>query len=221
MADSVSPLGDPFQLLRWTLIAIVCSRRKHGAHAIMFPQWTSHDEVAHHLEIAVRILGVDASSIDFGLKLLDDMVGVRKHYESDRLPILNVQPPQATQGLGARCLTIVFSEHPQLRSCSGCAARASGRSQQACPREGPILPRALLPPAFRVEKRDVTMHVLEPRLLAVCRTDGCKLFVVAAEIAVYDLRSRIGNLHCLGHHLRAITVACHVQRDGFAIFFEC
>ena len=52
------------------------------------------------------------------------------------------------------------------------------------------------------------------------RTDCIEPVVALAEVAKQNRRGRIGDLHRLGHHVRAVAMARYVQRDRLAVLLE-
>ena len=73
---------------------------------------------------------------------------------------------------------------------------------------------------FEQGEGDVAMNMLEPWLIPVPRTDCIEPFVALAKVAEQNRRGRIGDLHRLGHHVRAVAMARHVQGDCLAVLLE-
>jgi len=67
---------------------------------------------------------------------------------------------------------------------------------------------------------DVAVNVLEPWLVPVPRTDRIEPVIALAKVAKQNSRGRIGDFHCLRHHVRAIAVARYVQCDGLPVFIQ-
>ena len=83
----------------------------YGAAAVVVPQPSIADEIAHHREIAVRIARGHAGAISLGFVFVDAVVGVRKHRQGDRLTLRD-QFAQASCRFRAGGFGVVLAEYP-------------------------------------------------------------------------------------------------------------